>query len=483
MPEQDDAERPLLPDALRCRALTEGGDGPRCRRRRTSELDCPLGCCAAHCEERHWNCEACGEHRTSRNNRPCGSCNCCFSCCHCYNCSSCGRRYDGEDSPSCSACGMCENCCSCSFCEGCNERVTSALCQHDQCPDCCDCSDDDNGYREQDGDSPGAPRYANSPKYRKGFNSKRLAGVEYEYNRSERSAPVTQWVNKWSGARHSDGSCGLELVTAPIAGDHIRGCLSDLVAALGAANAVIDQRCGLHVHVDARDYRWDDVYRFIKVYALLEPLLYLIGGQARASNTYCSPNGAKLLKALGSSDRKDAVLQCFVCGRAGQKRKPGKKNGERYVGLNLMPWITGRHGGEIKRDATFEFRLHRHADLRLGAEHVINWVELLITIVDWTAGASEADVAALPRSALRALCFIAPRQKQFVLDRIKAWRKATSKVKNRPRTIDHIRCGIPRNMTPIPAIGWRFWNSGFNVDGHVVPAFGMQAQADGSSAV
>lgn len=253
----------------------------------------------------------------------------------------------------------------------------------------------------------------------------RLIGVEVEVN----SRPsLATWVNKWRGAIHEDGSCGWEAVTTPISGNHIAPCLRELTGALRSEGNSADERCGVHVHVDARDIRWADMYRLMAVYAKVEPILYLLAGQQRLQQHYCRPCGPLFLRALAQEDRKSAIIAAATLsdeesdGRREAKNRIGKKHGGRYRGLNIIPWLAGRRVNAP--DTTVEFRMHRNT---LSGERLAGWARLCARLVEWCANATDAEAANLPKSALRALCVvIAPELAPWILRRVSEWRKVTS---------------------------------------------------------
>lgn len=271
------------------------------------------------------------------------------------------------------------------------------------------------------------------PKARGG--AARLVGLEVEHNRNVRSY-LEPWLTNWSGAQIiSDGSCGEEAVTPPIAGENVRKCVTELMKVLNDKKAGCDARCGLHIHVDARDMAWQDMLRFLTIYCRLEPLLFLIGGQNRYANTggYCSPVAELYAKALTNSDPKGSVLAAAILSesntlrQAAEARKlmatspPDKKGGGRYKAINIMPWIAG-HAYD-RRDTTVEFRLHRGSH---NAERVIHWAYICQDMVDWAIRSSNADVDKLPKSAAKALAVISPRCKGWVIRRLLGWRKSTT---------------------------------------------------------
>ncbi len=258
--------------------------------------------------------------------------------------------------------------------------------------------------------------------------NKRLVGIEVEHNAR---TDLTEWVLKWRGSIHEDGSCGWEAVTTPIAGSHIDHCISDLCEALKGVSA--DDKCGVHVHVDARDVRWVDMFRLLRVYAFCEPVLYMLAGQHRMNNTYARPMGVPIEKALNNPDPKDAVVSFITngqystgvagtAGRAAMKARIHKKDNGRYRGLNIMPWLAGRR---VKApDTTVEFRMHCNS---LDPKRIAGWAHLCAALVEWCTKASDNDVESLPGSALRALVtVIAPECGPWIMKWVAEWRRVTT---------------------------------------------------------
>lgn len=353
-------------------------------------------------------------------------CDRCEDCCRDAGHAICCARRCGEhtDSP-CSDCGRCSGCCECIRCDRCSEVVDRTCEDCYQCDDCCSCS------RSDDESIPGGTRM-HAATSRKLFDCTRLAGAEVEYNESKSFEYIREWADTWRASVHSDGSCGWECVTAPAAGDALVRQVTGLCKALSEADAETDHRCGVHVHVDARDFRWEDIYRLMRVYAHVEPVMYMLGGQRRLDEHYCTPCGKRFEDALMSSDRKEAVMRLILKPeyvsttmreyRKKTCRRPHKKASGRYVGLNLAPWLAGRAAHSPARDTTVEFRMHREYTFR--PERLIGWVKLCTRIVDWTAKASDRDVRELPKSAMRSLAVMAPDLREWLTQRAQEYRQA-----------------------------------------------------------
>jgi len=357
----------------------------------------------------------------------CGNCS---ECCECPSCMSCGERSINN----CSRCDVCSDCCSCASCSRCGNRFESVCESCDRCEDCCRCSDNLRSRTE------GRPWLALDRKERLRFKSSRLCGIEWEINEVEDAEPVERWAGTWRGGIHTDSSCGWECVTAPLAGDYVRRCVLDLGRALEKASATVDSNCGVHVHVDARDLFWPDIFRLMAVHAHIEPILYVLAGQKRAQNDYCKPAAEVFGDSLGRLDRKGATLSLAGDtdfgpneGRGRREARSGidKKSGGRYRSLNIVPWLARQSQRRAHdklttraRDSTVEFRMHRDT---YDADRVASWAELCVRIVDWVARATDAEADALSKmSALRALVTIAPESREWIMCRIAAWRRSTS---------------------------------------------------------
>ncbi len=354
------------------------------------------------------------------------SCDQCESCCNHKECESC----ESHITMVCRDCNCCNNCCECVHCESCN-ALADCECGEGYCSNCCDCNNIDDEY-----ESCGDPLVVRAGE-KHTFNSKRLAGVEWEFNEiNEGEKLLKSWKTRWDGRIHGDGSCGHEAVSAPAAGDYIAKNLNDLGEAIKHAD--VDDRCGLHVHVDARDLSWHDMWRLLRVYSKYEPFLYMLAGQHRMVNDYCSPIASRI---GGASERenffdvKGEILSFYVNEEVSYARSRmrdlSKKDGSRYKSLNIMPWLSGRRFKAS--DTTVEFRLHRNTK---DANRVIGWTQLCVRLVDWCATASEADVRALPDSALHAFCkVIAPDLKDWILNRLKGWHEDTAIKRGAPRRV------------------------------------------------
>lgn len=284
------------------------------------------------------------------------ACGFCGECCRAK-----GHRYcpacNGHTEKLCRHCSKCAACCVCQLCpvRNCQEMQ--------ECEDCHKCLDHCTCPALQANGPYGRTFPAIKKKDRKLFDCSRMAGVEWEFCRINTQRYFDYWIKKWLGSRHEDASCGYEAVTAPIAGDHMVKCLEALGKVFEKSRALIDNRCSIHVHADAKDIQWADMFRLLKVYSLVEPILYMLAGQDRLDNRYCIPCGKDYAAALDRIDRKDAIMAVAFTpitregrkneinlvpdiGRDAQRAKPGRRADVhlncRRRGLNILPWLAGR---------------------------------------------------------------------------------------------------------------------------------------------
>lgn len=246
-----------------------------------------------------------------------------------------------------------------------------------------------------------------------------MMGTELETaNALKYSRSLAAAVEKWRCNIVTDGSIGprgMELVTAPAGGSNWVEMISDLGVGFKDSKAVTSDRCGQHVHVDARDV---DVYamrRIIKLYAYTEQCFFDALPASRYNGQYskvCGPEylgwldnaGKRLNKrwlaaqqygvsSLESGyygkDKKEAVKQFDAL----VKRNTAQKyNSTRYKALNLHSYW---HRG------TIEFR---HAHGTNNPEQIINWGIVCGSLIDWCVREGDLQLNKLlelqPREAL-----------------------------------------------------------------------------------
>lgn len=151
-----------------------------------------------------------------------------------------------------------------------------------------------------------------------------------------------------------DGSCGLELVSPPLQGEEGFDQIRKACQALRNAGAIVTVTCGLHVHLDASDFRIASIKRAVQLYSLNQDTINLVISRSRRENRYaCRWISAEL-----------AQLNGFTTVR--QLR--GLPNRFKTVNLCAYP----RYG-------TIEFRQHQGTH---NAEKIIKWIGFCRTIME-----------------------------------------------------------------------------------------------------
>ena len=307
----------------------------------------------------------------------------------------------------CKKCSCCQRCCRCvKICEHCRISLTAeqfgkhfcVVCN--QCRRVCKCRN--MPYMKND-----------IPQGVQGFVNKlpRALGLEVE---------LADW-GLWERVQkpqtlkchpESDGSVkpsGLELVVEAAIGDTFVKNVLDLGECLALAEAEINESCGFHVHVDARDFGYYDMRRLLAMFVRVQGEIYEYVVPMRAGNTFCVPftvretqNINALWQVTRPSELKAAVIR-FVYGeiRAAEEdpvgpctrrtgdiwleRKKSKYGGggnvlSRYKGLNVLSWFYR---------GTIEWRMHE-GTVAIG--DLLNWALFCGWFVELAAKTSDVVV-------------------------------------------------------------------------------------------
>lgn len=139
-----------------------------------------------------------------------------------------------------------------------------------------------------------------------------------------------------------------ELVT-PILSYGDLDILLDIVKRLKAAGAIVNLSCGMHIHIDARDFTPQAIVNLVSLISSRESLIYKALGIAKDRMRYCKKINSELVDLIqknkpGSLEelRKDWYLE------SPYELVDGKYHSTRYHGLNLHAMFT---------KGTVEFRL------------------------------------------------------------------------------------------------------------------------------
>ena len=169
----------------------------------------------------------------------------------------------------------------------------------------------------------------------------------------------------------TDGSCGLELVSPVLEGEAGIEEVRIAAAALEAAGAQVDRRCGLHVHFDARSMNLKAVKNLFKLWLKFEDVLDTFQPPSRrgVANNYCLTNLNHSIIDAGNhrSQCSGMFRKIDLCKNMEQMKALYPS---RYRKLNIHSYF---------RHQTLEVRHHSGTT---SPEKITNWVRLMARMFD-----------------------------------------------------------------------------------------------------
>lgn len=328
--------------------------------------------------------------------------------CGAAHCESCDT-YTHEGT--CDRCENCDSCCECVMCDQCEERVGTVCSDCRSCEDCCEGCVSVRFVQNELKFHAGVATVENP--------SLRFVAAEIEVDGLEsNSAAVDRVVSKWSASVVEDGSLGsggFEINTAPASGDKFLEQIHQFGKALKDGTPKITNSCGLHVHIDARDFTFNDIRHLIRIYAHVEDALFAMQPERRRSSSYAKRCGKAYEGALdgGHGSTEESRLDYHLYGTTDEdslRYDKGDKYGRaRYSALNLHSWFYRR---------TVECRLHSgSANPRKIASWGVLWALILDAakvgyVIDKAKSAYEVLLDIASRSPL-ALSYVKDRTAEF----------------------------------------------------------------------
>jgi Putative amidoligase enzyme len=173
---------------------------------------------------------------------------------------------------------------------------------------------------------------------------------------------------------------GAEIVSPVLRGEPGLEALAKVCRVLKNLGCKVNKKCGLHVHVGAREWELDAFKRLALIYANAETSIdsFMAPSRRGMANNYCQPvsiNRGRLDRAVSMDDIAHAMGQV-----------PGRTNvrgAERYRKLNLMSFW--QHG-------TVEFRQHQGT---VEEDKACHWTRLCLRMC---LAAMEGPIAVMPAS-------------------------------------------------------------------------------------
>jgi hypothetical protein len=270
------------------------------------------------------------------------------------------------------------------------------------------------GVRWSDREEPhfwrGAPVPPRNPSSRFLAAEMEIAGGDTNRNGHELGGYLNPVITRWHAAVVSDGSLpssGFEINTAPASGIRFVEQVEEIGEALRHGSAKVDVSCGLHIHVDARDFTYQEMQRLVVLYTKVEDGLFAILPPSRQNNRYCMRSAQayagklvpkRRIRVQPANMKLKAGIGEVVYGSAEaiESHARSKYAGNRYYALNLHSWF---HRG------TVEFRMGAGTT---RADRVIPWATLLAGLLDYAKEHKVSDILALRGNPLEVLKLAAP---------------------------------------------------------------------------
>jgi hypothetical protein len=229
-------------------------------------------------------------------------------------------------------------------------------------------------------------------------------------------------LEKWGAHRVHDGSLpptGFEINTAPAAGDHFIEQVNEICGALKKMGAFVDNSCGLHVHADARDFKYADIRKVVLLWERLEPAFMATQSAARTGSHYCRPVGSQYANAMRTLSLPDFVKEAGkpkgvkskffegvygarmsdFAGMRGGHYEPPRGNhydDSRYHNVNLHSWIYR---------GTVENRLHSGT---VVARKMIDWATTWAKFMDVAYTTTDKEISLINNPVEFMLSKVAP---------------------------------------------------------------------------
>ena len=197
-----------------------------------------------------------------------------------------------------------------------------------------------------------------------------------------------------SSVTNDDCSVGFEMSSRILQGESSLSELALIIELLNKFNALIDDECGLHVHIEIRnDFEASQIKNILKLQLNLEDSFdYLVHPERRRGNIYCKSNLNQFYSELIDLETSQETAIWTDTGRASLVSRSFQflDEAERqtmdkliaasmFHKLNLFPTLSC---------GTVEIRSHHGT---LDYAEIVNWIALQMALVETAHGASKID--------------------------------------------------------------------------------------------
>lgn len=206
------------------------------------------------------------------------------------------------------------------------------------------------------------------------FLGERLAGIcgvnldRHDYHATDGRQVIVK-VDGSLGSRNAAPTGynhGVEIVTPALSATKTIELVRAICEAIKDI-AKINLDCGLHVHVGARDMKWNEVVKVANIYTKFERIIDNFFPESRRNSKWAA--------ALGEHNQhngRQSYAEVLHLGRRQVERALAlREHSSRYYKVNLHRFIT---------DGIIEFRQHNGT---IEAEKICNWVAFLAHLVEY----------------------------------------------------------------------------------------------------
>lgn len=212
--------------------------------------------------------------------------------------------------------------------------------------------------------------------------SKRIFSAEIEVNAPSCGAAnkVTRAMGRTLGVTHDgsiEGEYGVEYQTPKLQGKNGEAFIMNLSKTMlknGFTEASTNISTGMHIHLDAEDYKGDKVQSLMLFYLLFEDVVQSFLPRSRRNNEYCIPIRDRYnfseISRISNKINFEKIWYRELTRREVDRCKTSRHE-TRYMGINMHSLLADQH---------LEVRYHSGT---INARKILEWVNLHCKIMDF----------------------------------------------------------------------------------------------------
>lgn len=275
---------------------------------------------------------------------------------------------------------VCDMCLTSNYskCDSCDQWVLDTY-NCDTCEtDLCDSCNGDHYHDEATRDTDTSLIECNTPG--KFIKIKRFIGCEIEAENGDRQEVLNSLNSRFGVQDDGSLSDGTEITTPPLQLAEFEENIHHATTVMTEAGFSISRSCGLHIHLDARDFKndYDKISNLFRTFYAIESIIYATLPNSRYTSSYCKP----LNNDYKFTDINKKISTTNFDKKLYKSTNPDKNdhyNEIRYHGLNLH---------SIFNRGTVEYRYHSGT---LSPEKIINWTNFLLHATEYALNNYDND--------------------------------------------------------------------------------------------